>query len=63
MTIVTLLLCVLPLTTTFNGLLYVLRYTTFVLQDAYGFLVNVRHRLFMLNVFIPLHGAIKHVAC
>ena len=53
----------LPLTTTLNGLSYVLRYTTFVLRNAYGCVVNVCHGLFVGNVFIPLHGAIKHVAC
>ena len=63
MTIVILLFCVLLLTTEFNDLLHVLRHTTFVMRNAYGCLVNVRHKPLMLNVFIPLLGAIKHVAC
>ena len=62
MTIVTLLFCVLLLTTALNSLLHVFRHTTFVIRNAYGCVVNVRDKPLMLNVFIPLHGAIKHVA-
>ena len=61
-TFVSLLFCVLPLTTRFLDFPYVFRPLTFAFYHAYGYLLGVGHAPSMLNHLVRLLSAILHVA-